>query len=48
MTDEQRILESIRNSPHDRNLRLTYADWLEERGDLRAAMIRVEDEMRSL
>jgi uncharacterized protein (TIGR02996 family) len=32
----------------DRNARLVYADWLEERGDERAELIRVEEEMRLL
>lgn len=42
MTDEQAFLDRLRANPHDRPTRLIYADWLEERGDERAAVLRLE------
>ncbi len=42
------FLAAIRAAPHDAAPRLVYADWLEERGDPRAELIRVEEEMRRL
>lgn len=38
---EEAFLESIRANPRDDTTRLVYADWLEERGDPRAAYLRV-------
>jgi uncharacterized protein (TIGR02996 family) len=46
MSDEAHFLAGIESQPDDRALRLVYADWLEERGDPRAELIRVEEEMR--
>ena len=40
MNDDLAFVETIRASPHDLLLRQVYADWLEERGDARGAMIR--------
>ncbi len=48
MTSEEQILGEIALAPRDVDLRLAYADWLEEHGDPRGAMIRVEEELRSL
>jgi uncharacterized protein (TIGR02996 family) len=48
MSDEQAFLASIRYRPEDRSRRLVYADWLEERGDRRAELIRIEERMRDL
>ena len=45
MTDEAAFLEAIHQSPKDETLRLVYADWLEERGDPRAAYLRIETEL---
>ncbi len=46
MTDEQAFLEAILDDPEDDNLRLIYADFLEERGDgARAEFIRVQVEL---
>ena len=47
MSDEA-FIEAILASPEDHSLRLIYADWLEERGDLRGEFIRIEHEMRNL
>ena len=43
---ESSFLAAIRADPSDRLARLAYADWLEERDDPRAELIRVEEEMR--
>lgn len=47
MSDEA-FLTAVGATPADRSLRLIYADWLEERGDLRGMLIRIEEEMRTL
>jgi uncharacterized protein (TIGR02996 family) len=46
--DEKQFLAAIEAQPDDRSRRLVYADWLEEHGDPRAGLIRVEEEMRCL
>jgi uncharacterized protein (TIGR02996 family) len=48
MSDEASFLSAIRTAPTDAALRRVYADWLEERGDPRCELIRVEEEMRQL
>src|ERR1700722_13986852 len=48
MSNHQSFLDAISAQPADRNLRLIYADWLEERGDLGAELIRIEEEMRRI
>ncbi len=49
MTDHDALLQAILGSPEDEGLRLVYADWLEERGDLdRAQFIRVQCELARL
>jgi uncharacterized protein (TIGR02996 family) len=48
MNREAAFLEAIAATPDDRHLRLVYADWLEDQGDARAGLIRVEEEMRLL
>src|SRR5262245_19054390 len=48
MTDETAFVAAIQAAPDDLALRLVYADWLEEQGDPRAKLIRVEEEMRQL
>jgi uncharacterized protein (TIGR02996 family) len=48
MSQEKAFLKSISASSSDRTPRLVYADWLEERGDRRAELIRVEKEMRQV
>jgi uncharacterized protein (TIGR02996 family) len=46
MAVESQFLAEIAARPEDRSARLVYADFLEERGDARAELIRVEEEMR--
>jgi len=46
--DEQPFLDAIRARPDDETHRLIYADWLEERGDPLAELIRIEVEMRRI
>jgi uncharacterized protein (TIGR02996 family) len=41
MTDEDAFLQTILTSPHDPSPKLVFADWLEERGDPRAELIRL-------
>jgi uncharacterized protein (TIGR02996 family) len=48
MSDESIFLKQIAAHPEDRAIRLVYADWLEDRGDPRAELIRVEEAMRSV
>jgi uncharacterized protein (TIGR02996 family) len=47
-SEEEGFLASILAKPEDRTSRLVYADWLEERDDPRAQLIRLEEEMRGL
>ena len=42
MNDEPGLLRAIDDDPHDDAARLVYADWLEERGDLRSHYLRLE------
>src|SRR4051812_28237780 len=48
MSEDTPFLEAINASPDDHAIRLVYADWLEERGDPRAELIRIEEEMREI
>jgi uncharacterized protein (TIGR02996 family) len=48
MDIEQAFLADIDAWPDDRAVRLVYADWLEEQGDPRAELIRIEEEMRRI
>jgi uncharacterized protein (TIGR02996 family) len=48
MTDERKFLDAIGAAPKDAAVRLAYADWLEERGDPRAELVRIEEEMLRL
>src|SRR5688572_11349835 len=48
MTDEAAFLAAIRDAPADLAVRLVYADWLDDRGDPRGELIRIEEEMRTL
>jgi uncharacterized protein (TIGR02996 family) len=41
-SDEQSLLERIRSDPGDLALRLVYEDWLEERGDARAELLKLQ------
>lgn len=46
--EDAAFLRHIRANPFEHTARLVYADWLEERGDPRAVVIRREDELRQL
>ncbi len=48
MTSESAFLNAIASEPKGSPRRLIYADWLEEKGDPRAELIRLEEEMRTL
>jgi uncharacterized protein (TIGR02996 family) len=41
-TEETAFIHAIQDDPNDNNLRLIYADWLEERGDIRGEYLRLE------
>src|SRR5262249_19063984 len=45
MNDEAAFLAAIQAAPEDGNLRLVYADWLEERGDVRGEYLRLEHQL---
>ena len=47
MDEEFQFLRALFNQPDD-ELRLVYADWLEDRGDARAEFLRLEVELQSL
>lgn len=46
MQDEEAFLAAIGEQPEDDDVRLIYADWLEERGEERAEYLRVEHGVR--
>jgi uncharacterized protein (TIGR02996 family) len=48
MNHDEAFLQAIIENPDDESLRLIYADWLEERGDLRGEFLRVECLLRGL
>lgn len=48
MSTEARFLDAIARAPDATDVRLAYADWLDEADDPRGGMIRVEEEMRQL
>jgi sulfatase modifying factor 1 len=41
MNDEHAFIQAMHEDPEDTSLRLIFADWLEERGDLRGELIRL-------
>ena len=45
MTDENALIEALQANPADDDLRLIYADWLEEHGDVRADYFRLVAEL---
>jgi len=45
---EERFLAAIAANPGDREARLVYADWLEERGDPRGEYLRIEVQLNEL
>jgi uncharacterized protein (TIGR02996 family) len=48
MTDEAGFLAAIAAAPRDTTVRMIYADWLEDRDDPRAELVRIEEEMGQL
>jgi uncharacterized protein (TIGR02996 family) len=48
VTDGEALIRSILEAAADDAPRLVYADWLDDRGDPRGELIRIEEEMRSL
>src|SRR5262245_56212311 len=46
--DERSFLTAIQASPADQDLRLVYADWLEERGDCRGEFLRLQPLLKAL
>jgi uncharacterized protein (TIGR02996 family) len=48
MSDVDRFLQAIRESPADDDLRLVFADWLEDQGDPRGELMRLEVELARL
>jgi uncharacterized protein (TIGR02996 family) len=48
MNVEDGFLQDIQAHPDDSALRLVYADWFEERGDVRGEFIRIQEEMNTL
>jgi uncharacterized protein (TIGR02996 family) len=48
LPEEEQFLRVIDGQPGDRSVRLAYADWLEERGDSRSELVRIEEEMRTI
>jgi uncharacterized protein (TIGR02996 family) len=46
--DDDRFLQAIEAAPDDETAKLVYADWLEERGDIRAEFIRLENQLTHL
>ena len=45
MPDRDTFMRMIIESPDDDGPRLVYADWLEEQGDARAELVRIQEEM---
>jgi uncharacterized protein (TIGR02996 family) len=48
MNDVDRFLQAIRESPYDDDLRLVFADWLEDQGDPRGELMHLEVELARL
>jgi uncharacterized protein (TIGR02996 family) len=48
MNDDEAFVQAIAVNPNDDTLRLVYADWLEERGDLRGEYLRLDCLLDSL
>jgi uncharacterized protein (TIGR02996 family) len=48
MTDSEWFDRAIRDNVNDDDLRLAYADWLEERGDIRGEYLRLECLLKSI
>jgi uncharacterized protein (TIGR02996 family) len=48
MNDEQGFLDAIKANPDDDVSRLVYADWLDERGDVRGEFLRLEHQLAKI
>lgn len=48
MNDEAAFIAAIHAAPHDNNVRLAYADWLEERNDIRSEYLRLEHQLSQM
>jgi uncharacterized protein (TIGR02996 family) len=48
MTDEGGFWRAIQENPADDAARLVYADWLEERGDIRGEYLRLEHQLANI
>src|SRR5262245_29377146 len=48
MADDTRFLQAILAAPDDDDLRLVYADWLEDRGDVRGEYLRLQVSLHSV
>jgi uncharacterized protein (TIGR02996 family) len=48
MRDEHTFIDAILTNPEDDDLRLVYADWLEENGDPRSEFLRAEAQLARL
>jgi uncharacterized protein (TIGR02996 family) len=46
--DEAVFLRAIQERPHDDEVLLAYADWLEERGDVRGEYLRLERQLAEI
>jgi uncharacterized protein (TIGR02996 family) len=45
VNDEEGFIRAIQENPEDEGNRLAYADWLEERGDIRAEYLRLSHQL---
>ena len=48
MNHDDAFIDAIVANPEDQGLRLMYADWLEERGDARGELLRLEATLATL
>lgn len=48
MTSEQHFLDEIIANPEDDFLRMALADWLEEQGDPRSELMRIQEQLRKI
>ncbi len=42
MSDEQALIHAVLDNPNDETAVLVYADWLDERGDVRGRYLRLQ------
>jgi uncharacterized protein (TIGR02996 family) len=46
--EDEAFQQAIRAAPEDETAKLVYADWLDERGDIRGEFIRLEHQLAHL